>query len=299
MHGKRRIPAAAVSVLVLFLLGCQTQRQPDYPETETLAASDGAEIHYRITGVGNFTLVMVHDWCCDMTYWKHQVPAFSSGYKVVTIDLAGHGRSGTAGRTDWTVAAFADDVVKVIRRTGAENIILIGHGLGGPVILEAAATLPERVIGVVGVDTFKDHFMQNYPPGQIDYILQPWREGFYTRMREYVVETLFPDQVDEELKKTILLDMLACESYPALDILENWLTYDGSRGFAAVDDPIHAINSKLRPAAYNVAEEHADSFSYIYQSRAGHFPMLENPDFFNRILVGILEEIIMEMYQRG
>jgi pimeloyl-ACP methyl ester carboxylesterase len=294
MNSKSIAFAAAV---LLLLSGCQTPRQPDYPETESLSASDGVEIHYRTSGVGNFTLVMVHDWCCDMTYWKHQVPAFSSGYKTVTMDLAGHGRSGS-NRTDWTISAFADDVAKVVRRTGGQNVILIGHGLGGPVILEAASLIPERVIGLVGVDTFKDHFMQSYSSRQIEYILQPWQKDFQLRMREYVLETLFPDHVDEELKKKILLDMLDYEPYPALDILRSWLRYDGSRGFGAVEDPIHAINSKLRPATYQVAEKHAESFSYIYQSQAGHFPMLENPDFFNRILVGILEEIIMDMYQQ-
>lgn len=296
MKVKTIVLAAAMAAVMLLYSGCQS-RQPDYPATEILSASDGVEIHYRTRGVGNFTLFMVHDWCCDMTYWKHQVPAFSSGYKIVTIDLAGHGRSGV-NRSEWNINAFADDVVRVIKQIGGDNIILLGHGLGGPVILEAAAMVPDRVIGLVGVDTFKDHFMQNYSSRQIDYIMQPWQDDFHARMREYVLETLFPDHVDEELKKTILLDMMDCDAYPATDILRSWLQYDGSLGFASVSVPIHAINSKLRPATYNIAEEHAESFSYIYQSRAGHFPMLENPDFFNRILVGILEEIIMHMYQQ-
>lgn len=297
MNFKSSVLMAVCASALLLFNACQTQQKPGYPDTETLAASDGVDIHYRTSGVGNFTLVMVHDWCCDMTYWKHQVPAFSSGYKIVTVDLPGHGRSGIS-RTEWTISAFADDVVKVIKHTGGENVILIGHGLGGPVILEAASRIPERVIGLVGVDTFKDHFMQSYSLRQIEYIMKPWREDFLSRMREYVLETLFPDHVDEELKKTILLDMLDCQSYPALDILTAWLQYDGSRGFESVEEPIHSINSKLRPATYQIAEEHADSFSYIYQSQAGHFPMLENPDFFNRILVGILEDIIMAMYKQ-
>lgn len=288
---------AAVCTAALLLSGCPEPRQPDYPETETVSSFDGVDIHYRVRGVGNFTLVMVHNWCGNMTYWKHQIPAFSSGYKIVTIDLAGHGLSG-AGRDEWTIDALAEDVAGVVKRLREQNVILIGHGLGGPVVLEAAAKLPEAVIGVVGVDTFKDHYMESYTPRQVEFVMRPWREDFQGRMRDYVLETLFPDHVDEELKKTILLDMLDHPSHPALDILESLLEYDGSQGFAAVDVPIHSINSMLRASSYQTAERHAENFSYIYQSQAGHFPMMENPDFFNKLLAGVLEDIIMKMYQR-
>ena len=296
MNRKYAFTAVMLAALLIFS-GCPAQRKAEYPETESMTSFDEVEIHYRTSGVGNFTLVLVHDWCCDMTYWRNQIPAFSSGYKVVTLDLAGHGRSGS-GREEWTISAFARDVASVVKRTGGQNVILIGHGLGGPVILEAAAMIPEKVIGLVGVDTFKDLYMQEYSPQQVEYVLRPWREDFKARMREYVLQTLFPDHAGEDLKKKILLDMLDCRPYPAVDILESLLEYEGSRGFKAVDVPIRCINSKLRPSSYKIAEKNAEFFSYIYQSRAGHFPMLENPEFFNRILADNLEDIILKMYQQ-
>ena len=46
-------------------------------------------------GDGKFTLLFVHGWCIDQSYWSNQVAAFNSNYKIVTIDLPGFGKSGT------------------------------------------------------------------------------------------------------------------------------------------------------------------------------------------------------------
>ena len=53
---------------------------------------DGVRIAYDVTGEGEPTLVFVHGWCCDRSYWQPQVEYLSQQYRVVAIDLAGHGR---------------------------------------------------------------------------------------------------------------------------------------------------------------------------------------------------------------
>ena len=52
--------------------------------------------------------------------------------------------------------AFGEDVAAVIRKLDLRRVILVGHSMGGPAILEAAALVPDRVIGLVPVDTFHD-----------------------------------------------------------------------------------------------------------------------------------------------
>jgi sigma-B regulation protein RsbQ len=55
---------------------------------------DNAVIDYQVKGNGDTTLLFVHGSYIDQTYWKGQVDYFNSEYKVVTIDLPGHGKSG-------------------------------------------------------------------------------------------------------------------------------------------------------------------------------------------------------------
>ena len=79
----------------------------------------------------------------------------SPDYKVVTLDLAGHGKSGKQ-RTDWSVNGFAEDVNAVIRELDLKKIILIGHSLGAAVNLMAATSYPKPVVGFIAVEFFKN-----------------------------------------------------------------------------------------------------------------------------------------------
>ena len=116
-------------------------------------SADGVSIAYQVVGSGQPALVFVHGWCCDQSYWDSQVPYFSQRYKVVTIDLAGHGDSGLNRRT-WTMAEFGNDVVAVVKELDLDRVVLIGHSMGGFVVAEAERRMPKRVIGLVGADTF-------------------------------------------------------------------------------------------------------------------------------------------------
>ncbi|HSL83506.1 MAG TPA: alpha/beta fold hydrolase, partial [Thermoanaerobaculia bacterium] len=120
-------------------------------DTATVEAADGVPIVYEVSGPAEAAgpaLVFVHCWACDRTYWREQVDVFAADHRVVTLDLAGHGESG-AGREAWTVTGLAGDVRAVVealaREERLERVILIGHSMGGPVSLEAARLMPERV----------------------------------------------------------------------------------------------------------------------------------------------------------
>ena len=118
-------------------------------------SSDGVPISYVLEGSGAPVFVFVHGWACDRTYWSAQVEHFSTQARVITVDLAGHGESGDE-RADWSIANFAEDVVAVLVAENIENATLVGHSLGGPVVLEAAILASDRVSAVVGVDAFPD-----------------------------------------------------------------------------------------------------------------------------------------------
>ena len=91
-------------------------------------SADGLPIQYDVQGNGAIALVFVHGWCCDRRCWDRQVYAFAPSYTVVRLDLAGHGTSGQH-RTQWTVPAFAQDVMAVVRQLELEQVVLIGHSL--------------------------------------------------------------------------------------------------------------------------------------------------------------------------
>ncbi|MCP4993401.1 MAG: alpha/beta hydrolase, partial [Gammaproteobacteria bacterium] len=132
----------------------------------TVSSTDGVSISHYVRGSGTPALVFVHGGMCDHSYWDEQVAHFASRYTIVTLDLAGHGDSGI-GREEWTMEAFGGDVAAVVNHLDLKRIILIGHGMGGPVIVEAASLVPDRIMGLVGVDV-SDLEQKQMTPDQLE-----------------------------------------------------------------------------------------------------------------------------------
>jgi len=126
------------------------------PESQTQISieNQGVIIDYNVYGTGEYTLLFVHGWCINQTYWSNQIEALKSGYRIVTLDLPGFGKSGK-NRDNWTIENYGQDINTVIDDLKLTNVILIGHSMGGDIILEAALKNKE-VVALVGIDNFKD-----------------------------------------------------------------------------------------------------------------------------------------------
>src|SRR6185369_17486212 len=90
-------------------------------EGATARSADGVAIRYHVEGTGEPTVVLVHGWALDRHVWDGQAPQLAKRQRVVTLDLAGHGESGRE-RSDWTMAAFGQDVKAVVDAVGAKGV---------------------------------------------------------------------------------------------------------------------------------------------------------------------------------
>src|SRR5262249_28266736 len=57
------------------------------------AKLDDIKIHYKALGKGDTTLVLVHGWSCNLSFWKEQIGDLEKKVQLVLIDLPGHGKS--------------------------------------------------------------------------------------------------------------------------------------------------------------------------------------------------------------
>jgi len=253
-------------------------------------SDDGVPIHYDILGNGTPALVFVHGWCCDRHYWDRQMSHFASHYTVVSLDLAGHGASG-CDRTQWTIPAFGGDVVAVIEQLGLGRDVLIGHSMGGAVIIEAAHRLSSAVIGLVGVDTWQN-LRHTWTPEQIAERLAPFRTGFAEATRS-LVQTMFLPTSDAALVERIVTAMSATPPQIGTAVGEYLLAYDDVMlgKLREVKAPKIAINS----AEYRVTDTPAAQrcgIEVVFMSGVGHFVMIEDPQTFNRLLDEALKGLV-------
>jgi pimeloyl-ACP methyl ester carboxylesterase len=277
--------AAAIAVL------CLASPVLASKHTGTALSPDSVSIAYTVTGEGAPALVFVHGWCCDRNYWKHQVPRFSKKHTVVTIDLAGHGESGL-GRADWTIAAFAEDVAAVVRAHELEQVILIGHSMGGPIMLEAAGLIADRVIGVVGVDTYQD-LGRTIPEDMRAQFVTPFEEDFAGMTKRFVGD-MFTADTDSALAAWVAADMASAPPEVGIGALKNMLVFDTAVPIKKIQVPIYAINSDKFPTNVEGNEKLAPNFSIKLMPGVGHFVMLEDPERFNMLLDETIGEITAE-----
>jgi pimeloyl-ACP methyl ester carboxylesterase len=119
---------------------------------ETLA--NGVRIYYERHGDSGDPLLFVHGYTGDITDWKYQVAEFSPGYRVLVLDLRGHGRSeAPADRSVYTVEEMARDVEAVAEAAGFEKYHLVGHSLGGTIVQEVALSNPQKLYSLTLEDT--------------------------------------------------------------------------------------------------------------------------------------------------
>ncbi len=270
--------------LVLLLLAVGDVHAKDqWPRV--VPSKDGTPVSYEIYGVGEPTLVFVHGWSCDARYWRAQVPHLVKKHRVVILDLAGHGHSGMS-RTKYTMTAFGEDVRAVVEAVGSPRVILIGHSMGGSVIAEAACLMPDRVIGLIGIDTF-DNIEYPLTSEELKKMTAPLEKDFQAGSRQFIGQMLLP-QTDPQLREWILSDVSSAPPAVALsamnEMMAQYITGEAAKVFEQIRIPVITVNGDLWPINYEANRRHMFSYQAIVLKKADHFLMMNRPQEFNRAL---------------
>lgn len=258
-------------------------------KAEVVPAADGVPIHYSVQGAGDPSLVFIHCWSCDRHLWENQVSVFAKNHRVVTIDLPGHGESGQ-GRKKWSIEEYGEDVKRVVTKLDLKRVVLVGSSMGGPIALEAARRMPERVVAIVPVDTLQN-VENKIPPDQLQAILKQLRADYKGTVTGLMNQYFFAPGTPAAVKTRVLNETISRPPELSLAILEAVMTYDQARGLREVKVPIRAINSDLNPTKLEVNRKYAPQFDAVVIKGVGHYPMLENPARFNELLTEIISSL--------
>lgn len=255
---------------------------------------DNAGINYQITGNGDTTLLFVHGSNIDQTYWAAQVNYFSAQYKVVTLDLPGHGKSGKE-RKHWSVEGFAADVITVIKELNLKNVILVGHSLGGGINLIAATSYPENSIGFIAIDFFKNAAMPipEYEQQAIS-IKQKLKTDFSNTNEQYVRMALLTKQTSSEITNQVVKDYrnayqpMAIETTPEIF----YMFKTEKELLPQLKFKLYLINVDYMPTNEEPLKKYAgEGYDLMHMKGTCHFPMLENPKVLNELLEKTIHKI--------
>ena len=295
---------SALAIALLFADGCgkksaapPTAAAPEQPAKPVegapriVTSADGVHIEYHVYGSGEPAIVLVHGWSCDSNYWREQLADLKAKYTVVTVDLAGHGASGR-NRTDWSIGNYGEDVAAVVRQIPNRQVVLVGHSMGGPVALEATRRIGDRVIGIIGVDTFKTIGVPPPSKEQLNALVEPFRKNFIGYTRSFVAEYFFQKGADPQFVRKVSDDLALSPPEVAVPSIMSLFDMDYPTVLQAIHVPIVAINSDLG----GITDEKrirktVPTFRAVTLSGVGVFMMLEDPKRFDEALLQAIDSI--------
>jgi pimeloyl-ACP methyl ester carboxylesterase len=243
---------------------------------------DGVALAYQDNESDLPPILFVHGWGMDHTSFAAQEEYFRSTYRVISVDLRGHGQSDVP-QQDYTMPDFADDLVWLSRQLSLVKPIVVGHSMGGNVSLELAARYPELPAAIVMIDSV-------FQPSQLILdALAPLAEvlggpQYREAYRQIFLSVCLPTD-DEALKTHLTTYFPQAPQHVLLSAFRNHVTdYDAGPAASRCHLPvayIGAANPLGDAVKFKALAPHLVAAQTL---GSGHFSAMQVPDQINAML---------------
>lgn len=157
----RRTLAVGLTIVAVLAAGWLALRRADIPydtlemvystpDTKFMTLDDGLKIHYTDTGPQDRSaIVLVHGFSASLHTWEAWKTDLELDYRVITLDLPGHGLSRAEDPSKATIERFVEVVHEVTQELAVDRFTLAGSSMGGNTAWQYALTHPETLDGLV------------------------------------------------------------------------------------------------------------------------------------------------------
>ncbi len=261
-----------------------------------VAQGNGIEIHYRITGEGAETLVLVNGVGDDLEGWSMQVADFvAAGYRVVTFDNRGVGRSSHPPGM-YTSRTMAADIKALVDALELPPHHLAGVSLGGLIAQEYALAYPADLRSVVFANTYAT------PDAYTRAAFEVWGQiaeeaSMPLMMRQQAPWVFSPDfYTSQPARLAAILEEMVRSVQPAASFraqISALLTHDCVDRIGALHTPALVIAADddiiIRPSlSHRLLEVLPDATWTVVPG--GHAAFLENPAPWNHAVVEFIDQ---------
>ena len=258
------------------------------PQEHFAKLNGNLRVRYLTEGKGNVAMVLIHGWTCSAAFWRLQSADFALAYRVISIDLPGHGKSDKPADLQYSVPLFAQAIDAVMRDAHVTRAIIAGHSMGVPVAAQAIVDHPERFAGFIAVDgaVWKPRnaevkkVARSYPT-----FAQRLRADYFGTASANL-ESMFVPATPPELRDEIRERMLITPAHVAASASENLSGSDVWTHAPLTLPTLAVVGGKQkdddRRALY---EEYFPNLRFELWEEAGHFLMMEQPARFNQLVM--------------
>lgn len=267
-------------------------RQQEQQERKVLKRK-GYDIHYFTSGEKeNELLIFLPAAFCDHSTFEHQVAYFSKDYRVITIDLLGHGLT-QAKDSEEGIEASAEHLLQIMELEGYEKAHLAGVSMGTLIAQHFAFLYPEKVSSVAVTGGYNIHKDNSEIAAAQSAEKMKWFFKVILSMdsfRRYVASTsvIKPEEQAKIYMSTKAYTRRSFSVMPGLNKL-NYISKSPERKYPLllmVGDQDVAVSVEY---SQNWHKEDPDT-QFVIIKNAGHNANMDNPEDYNRILKNFIEK---------
>jgi pimeloyl-ACP methyl ester carboxylesterase len=254
-----------------------------FPSVRLRLAGPAGELAVDDGGSGGLPVVLVHGLGGSAEHWRPQLDHLRADRRALAVELRGHGGSEPPADGDYGIGRLADDLGAAVDDLGLESFVLAGHSLGASVAVEYAARHPERVAALLLVDPNGDQ--TRAPRAETAAFLDTLRADPAGEMRFYFKQILIG--AAPGVAERVLADLERVPPDALLGALESIAGYGAAAALARYPGPKLAVISDLN-ALPNSLHRLVPDLPAVLMGATSHWPMLDRPGDFNRVLDGFL-----------
>ncbi len=278
-----------ILILIIILAAIGLFNQSKLPEYKSEVKFDeGAQMNYKIYGDGK-PVLFIHGLGTDSGIWEYQIEKLKNNYKVITVDLYGHGLSKKIPE-EIGIKQTAAEIINIIVDNDISSVDIVAQGLGGLIALDMKNMKPAIVNKMILIDTA----VQRRKVELMDDIYLKYIESNFDK----AVEEYFADKIiDKEIMKRVKSKALSVNQYAFYNYTKSTIERDFIKISEKFNKNVYLIYSKafVKNKKYldSVKRQHGfkdvDKENMYYYPDSGFFIMIEKPENFLLDLGNILE----------
>ncbi len=257
------------------------------------------KLYYEEKGKGQ-TIIFIHGYTSNSWMWFNQMNYFSKKYRAIALDLKGHGASDKP-KGNYLISEFATEVDEFVTQVlGNEKFVLVGHSMGGMIVL-TYATKPQYAARLKALVPCGTTFKLGNPilskiVGQLREGIIKNDESFREMMAKLGYNGKFVRMNRDLLKKTVE-EALKCPDYVALSCLDSFVNkYNIEKDLPSISVPTLILTGDKDAM---VSPEYAEqmrslipnSTVEIISPQVGHCLQVERPTEFNQTLEKFIKSL--------
>jgi len=259
------------------------------------AGDAGGRLWYEERGAGT-PVVFIHGWCMSSAVWRLQREGLSHAFRVIAVDLPGHGTSPPPAG-GFHVKCCAAGVAGLCESLDLHEVLLVGWSLGSLIALEVSLLLRERLSGLV-LTAGTPRFMQGdgFPYGlssvEVEGMARKVQRSLRRALDGFSARMFAPGELDDPALAVMVQELLSALPVPAVDAaiqaLDALVETDQRERLALIDLPTLILNGDsdviCLPQASAFLAERIPSARQVVFAGCGHAPFLTQSRRFNACL---------------